>query len=192
MGGRQLTFGPLVGALSASVGTATNTIVGTSPADGNLVWGKWGAGSNLTDFNYTTGANPLSVPWITGDAINNIPPTLGSQIYTMIAGAALVINNNTGTAGTMNSASIVADFVNRSVNVSLNATNTNLGRTYQMDASGGFAPTTGRFSQGFNSVTCSGGGCGAGFFAGAQAQGAGVAFTAGGNNGVSGVVGLRR
>ena len=192
--GRLLSFGPIVGQVSASVGTATNNIIGASPADGNLVWGKWGAGSNLTDFNYVTGSNPQVAPWITGDAVNNIPPSLGTQTFTLIPGA--VVFRNGGDV--MNSASLVADFVNRTVNVSLNATSG--ANTFQMNGAGGIAPTSGRFSQAFNSVTCTGpcpggatGGNYGGFFAGAQAQAVGIAFT-GGNGviGVTGVAGLRR
>src|ERR1700694_2767905 len=37
--GRLLQFGPNVGQIVASVGTATNTIAGTAPGSGNLVWG---------------------------------------------------------------------------------------------------------------------------------------------------------
>jgi hypothetical protein len=192
--GRLLGFGPITnGAVSASVGGAANTIVGTASSYGNLVWGQWGAGSNLADFNYVSGTNSQVVPWITGDAVNNIPPSLGTQTYTMIPGATVFRG-----AGIMNSATLVADFVNRTINVSLNATSG--ANTFQMNGSGGFAPTNGRFSQAFNSVTCSGP-CGAppyngnygGFFAGPQAQGAGIAFTGGnGTIGVTGVVGLRR
>jgi len=71
-----------------------------------------------------------------------------------------------------------------------------------MNAQGLFSPTTARFSQAFNTVSCSGpctggapSGSMAGFFAGPQAEGAGIAFSAGfggTGTGVTGVVGLKR
>jgi hypothetical protein len=195
--GRLLQFGPPVGQIIASVGTATNTIVGTAPSAGNLVWGRWtGGGSRITDFNYstfTTTANQTQ-PWISGDATNSLPPSLGTLTFTPVGSAG-------SSNQTLNSASLSADFVNRSLSVSINATNTSSRNTFQMDGVTGFSPTTGRFSSGFNSVTCAGpcvggvpGGSFAGFFAGSQAQGAGVAFTAGFGlgTGVSGVVAFGR
>jgi hypothetical protein len=130
--------------------------------------------------------------------VHFIPPSLGTQSYTVIPNAWIV----NGGAGTVNSGTLTADFVNRTINLSLNATNTGAGNTFQMNATGGFSPTTSRFSQGFNSVTCLGP-CGgpaptggfAGFFAGSQAQGAGIAFGVGNgtaNYGVTGVVGMQR
>jgi hypothetical protein len=136
-------------------------------------------------------------PWITGDATNSIPTSLGTQTYTMIPGASIV-NNGTGT---MNAATLTADFLNRTINLNLNGTNVGSGNTFQMNAQGLFSPTTARFSQGFNTVSCSGpctdgtpSGSMAGFFAGPQAEGAGIAFSAGfggTGTGVTGVVGLK-
>ena len=196
--GRLLQFGPNVGQVIASVGTATNTIAGTSPAAGNLVWGTWsGGGSRITDFNYNTFTTTATQrqPWISGDATNSLPPSLGTLTFTP-AGSVF-----DGASGQLNSASLTADFVNRSLNLSINATNTVAKNTFQMDAVTGFSPTTGRFSAGFNSVTCAGpcvggvpSGSFGGFFAGTQAEGAGVAFTGGFGlgTGVSGVVAFRR
>jgi hypothetical protein len=196
--GRLLQFGPNVGQIIASVGTATNTITGTAPAAGNLVWGTWsGGGSRITDFNYNTFTTTASQaqPWISGDATNSLPPSLGTLTFTPVGSVF------SGTNQTLNSASLTADFVNRSLSVSINATNTTAKNTFQMDAVTGFSPTTGRFSAGFNSVTCTGpcvggtpGGNFAGFFAGSQAQGAGVAFAAGFGlgTGVNGVVAFGR
>ena len=199
--GSPLRVGPLVGAESGFVGSATNTIVGSAPAVGNLVWGKWtGPGALITDSNYATYVTgPGSVqPWITGAATNSIPTSLGTQTYTMIPGASIV-NNGTGT---MNAATLTAGFLNRTINLNLNATNVGSGNTFQMNAQGLFSPTTARFSQAFNTVSCPGpctggapSGSMAGFFAGPQAEGAGIAFSAGfggTGTGVTGVVGLKR
>ena len=195
---RLLQFGPNVGQPAASVGTATNTIAGTAPGAGNLVWGTWsGGGSRITDFNYNTFTTTSGQrqPWISGDATNSLPSSLGTLTFTPVGS---VFDS---ASGRLNSASLTADFVNRSLSVSINATNTTSQNTFQMDAATGFSPTTGRFSGGFNSVACSGpcvggltGGSFGGFFAGAQAQGAGIAFTAGSGlgTGVTGVVAFGR
>jgi len=198
---RLVDFGPTVGQIRASVGTSTNTIHGSAPAAGNLVWGAWtGAGMQITDFNYVT-FNPTGmqayVPWITGDANNTLPPSLGTLTYSPVG--ALVNNGN----GVFNGGSVTADFVNRTVSVSLNATNPGAGNTFQMNGSSSFSSTSGRFSAGFASVTCSpcgtpgpgsAGGSFGGFFAGANAQGAGVAFSAGFGvgTGVNGVAAFQR
>ena len=196
--GRLLAIGPNVGEIAASVGTATNTIVGTAPSAGNLVWGRWtGGGSRITDFNYNTftTTSGQTQPWISGDATNSLPPSLGTLTFTPV-GSAFGSNNER-----LNSANLTADFVNRSLSVSINATNTAANNTFQMNGVTGFSPTSGRFSAGFNSVTCAGpcvggtpGGSFSGFFSGTQAQGAGVAFTAGFGlgTGVSGVVAFGR
>jgi hypothetical protein len=196
--GRLVQFGPNVGQIVATVGTATNTIAGTAPTAGNLVWGTWtGGGSRITDFNYATFTTTATQrqPWISGDANNSLPPSLGTLTFTPVGSVF------DGSSGRLNSASLTADFVNRSLTLSLNATNTAANNTFQMNGVTGFSPTSGRFSAGFNTVTCSGpcvggtpSGTFAGFFSGAQAQGAGVGFTAGFGlgTGVSGVVGFGR
>jgi hypothetical protein len=204
--GRLLNLGPVVGEVQASVGGATNTIVGTAPTAGNLVWGTWTNGSTaatkatITDNNYAT-FQPSSgsvQPWITGDASNSLPPSLGTLTFTPVGSVF------SSSSGRLNSGSLTADFVNRSLNLSLNATNTSAGNTFQMNATTGFSPTSSRFSGNFNSVTCSGpcssgggtlGGGYGGFFSGAQAQGAGVAFSAGfgtGSGGVTGAAAFKR
>jgi hypothetical protein len=198
--GRLLDFGPIVGGIKGNVNSAANTIVGSAPAVGNLVWGTWGAGAQVTDFNYTTFLTSTVQPWITGDATNSIPASLGTQTFTVIPNAWVV--NGSATNGTVNSGTLTADFLNRTIAVSLNVSrNTGQLNTFQMNGSGGFAPTSSRFSQGFTSVTCTGpctgpapSGSFGGFFAGSQAQGAGIAFTAGNStgNGVTGVAALKR
>lgn len=196
---RRLTaIGPSVGGPQASAGSANNVLVGAAPAVGNLAWGYWsGSGGQITDGSYQTSTTNSStiVPWITGTATNTLPVTLGSTSYMMIGGS---VN---GGQGTLNSASLSADFVNRTMAISLNASNTSAGTTFQMAGSSGISAINGRFSAGFSSVTCSGS-CGTGtpsgsfggFFAGSQAEGAGVAFTAGygTGNGVNGVAAFKR
>lgn len=200
-----------VGRLTAFVGTATNDLFGSDASAGNLVWGRWvGPGARITDGNYvayTTGNNQRQ-PWITGDFTNTLPPSLGTQTYSLIPGAAAFSSDTQR----VNSATLTADFVNRQMTFSVNvtnaasATNTN---TYQSTGSSAISPITSRFSAGFSTTTCTGpcnngtsrpDGSFSGFFAGTQAQGAGVALTVGfGANalpgvgaGVSGVIGLKR
>lgn len=192
---KLIDFGPSVGP-RANAGTATNTIAGSAPLAGNLVWGAWtGAGGQVTDTNYatfTTGGAAF-LPWITGDATNTLPVSLGVQTYTPVGWA---LGN-----GVFNSGSLTADFVNRNMSLSLNATNPGANNTFQMNGSSSFSSINGRFSAGFTSVTCTGtctggtpGGNFGGFFAGPNAEGAGVGFTAGfgAGTGVSGVVGFKR
>lgn len=199
---RLIDFGPSVGQIKANVGSATNTIAGSRPDAGNLVWGAWtGNGAQVTDFNYVTFSPTAAfLPWITGTATNTLPPSLGSSVNFSPIGS--LINNG---FAVLNSASLTADFVNRTLSLNLDTTRTNgeLNR-YVMSGGSGFSSTTGRFSAGFVSVQCVSGPCTSGgnpaggsyggFFAGQQAEGAGVAFTAGfaTGNGVSGVVGFKR
>lgn len=202
-GARKLIdFGPTVGQIRANVGSANNTIAGSRPDAGNLVWGAWtGPGAQVTDFNYasfTTGVGAV-LPWITGNATNTLPPSLGTLSYTPVGG---LINNG---FAVLNSGSLTADFVNRSLSLNLDTTRTSgeLNR-FVMSGASSFSSTTGRFSAGFANVQCVSGPCSTGgnqiggsfggFFAGQQAEGAGVAFTAGFGigNGVSGVAAFKR
>ncbi len=204
---RLVDFGPSVGQIQANVGSATNTIAGSRPDAGNLVWGAWtGNGAQITDFNYVTfsptgtGSTTPFMPWITGTATNTLPPALGSSVTYSPVG--WLINNG---FAVLNSGSITADFVNRTMNLNLDATRTSgeLNR-FVMSGGSGFSSITGRFSAGFANVQCVSGPCTSGgnqiggsfggFFAGQQAEGAGVAFTAGFGvgTGVVGVVGFKR
>jgi hypothetical protein len=204
--GRLLQFGPSVGGPAASVGGATNTIAGTAPSAGNLVWGTWtngttaGTKATVTDQNYNTfqPANNLVQPWITGDAVNSLPQSLGSSVTYAMVGS--VLSNPTST---VNSASLTADFVNRTLALNINATNVSAGNVFQMIGTTGFSPTNSRFSAGFDSATCAGpcnggqtpSGSYGGFFAGSQAQGAGLVFSTGfggGTGGITGAIGFRR
>lgn len=195
--GKLLGYGSTAGAPSGAVGTATNTIVGSSPATGNLVWGYWsGSGATITDSNFATVSASGTEPWITGIAPNALPPSLGSSVTYTPIGSFMA-----GT-GVLNSASLTADFVGRTLALGINATNPGAGNTFQLNAVTGFSTLSGRFSAGFNSVTCSGTCAGSspsgsfgGFFAGPNAEGAGTTFSAGfgvGGGGVTGVVAFKR
>ena len=145
--------------------------------------------------SYTSSGNGFSIPWIVGQATQTLPASLGTVTYSPIGS---VVNGNVN--GMLNSASLTADFVNRKMSVDITATNTVNSNVFTMNGSSGFSATSGRFAGGFSSVSCTGGPCGSspggsfgGFFAGPNAEGAGVAFSdavAGG--GVSGAVAFKR
>jgi len=179
------------------VNTASNTIKGSDPTAGGLVWGVYGNGASVTDTSYNT-FNPSAantpVHWITGTATNTLP-SIGAFTYNPVGS---FINNG---AGTLNSATLKADFVARSIALNMTASQ-NANAAFTMAGTTSFSSISGRFGAGFTSVSCAGsscptqasGGSFGGFFAGANAEGAGVSFTAGvaGVAGVTGVVGLKR
>jgi hypothetical protein len=197
--GKLLGAGPSVGGPLSAVHTASNIPAGSDASAGNLVWGRWsGGGALITDSNYATFVTgPTSVqPWITGTAPNTLPPSLGTLTYTPIG------SFMSGT-GVLDSASITADFVARSLSLGIKATNPSAGNAFQMNAVTGFSTLNGRFSAGFNTVTCTGPcnsgatptGSFGGFFAGANAEGAGLVFSTGfatPGTGVTGAVAFKR
>ena len=207
-----------VGRLTGFVNTASNQTVGSDAAAGNLIWGTWtGPGARLTDTNYTayTSGNNQRQPWIVGDLTNTVPATLGTQTYTLISTTAGLAAAFSGTTQSINSASLAADFVNRSMTLSVSVNNSNgstnpaLRNTFQSTGSSGISPINSRFSAGFSTTTCTGpcnsgvgtaDGSFSGFFTGPQAQGAAAAITIGfgasanpsTGGGVSAVIGLKR
>ncbi len=197
-----LAFGSGVGQPTAVVGSATNTIDRSAPTYGNLVWGHWsGSGASIIDYDYNTYTTTSgNEPWITGQVTTALPTSLGTVTYTPV-GAYIT---GGGSIGTLNSASITANFVSQSLSISLNATNGGDGNVYQMNGTSGISSVSARFGAGFSSVTCRGsycptgtpGGSFGGFFAGPNAEGAGVAFDAGylgsSGTGVKGVVAFKR
>jgi hypothetical protein len=192
--GSLAAIGPGVGIGwgSGAVGSGY-TINGSAPTAGDLVWGHWNpsSGAQVTDFGYNTHSPSGPVPWITGTATNTLAPSLGTLSYTPVG--SFVYGNNA--VGTLNSGSLTADFVNRVLSIDLKATNGPGTATFAMSGTTGVSAISGRFGAGFNSVSCTGS-CGvaassgnySGFFAGANAEGAGVAFSAG--NGVTSVIGV--
>jgi hypothetical protein len=184
-------------------GSATNnTVVSFTLSDGSTVTGGYwaGAGASVVDSNfnaYTSGSSQV-IPWIVGNLTNTLPAQLGTSVtYTPVASVV-----NPGGNGVLNSASLTADFVNRNVSLNVNATNVSAGNTFQLNGTTGISGVTARFGAGWSSVTCTGpctglssspGGSFAGFFAGTNAEGAGVTFHAGfGTNGVAGAIGMKR
>jgi hypothetical protein len=188
-----------IGANLTSIGSGSNVTLGGSPSTGNLVWGTWNGSATGVNGLYTpfTQAGGSVSPWIIGDLTNALPSSLGVVSFTPVGA---VIGNGAGTSGTLNSANLTADFVNRNLGFSVNATNAPGGGTYQASGSAAFSAINGRFSAGLSSVSCTGA-CGTGsqngqfngFFAGANAAGAGVAFSATSTGaGIFGVIGFKR
>jgi hypothetical protein len=187
-----------IGVVNA-VGPATIQTIGANAAAGNLSWGTWtgastGAGS---DFQPFTLASNAVVPWIIGSIPNSIPASLGTSVsYTPVG---WLVGNGFGAAGTLNSATLNANFVNRNIALNINAAN-GAGGTYQLNGSAPFSSINGRFISGFSSASCTGT-CGAGavfggfigFLSGPNAEGAGVSFgAANATAGVAGVIGFKR
>ena len=201
--GRLTRIGGTTGRLRASVGTAVNTIRGSNASAGNLVWGEWtGPGAQVTDGLYNTytsnNANFFS-GWITGDVTNTIPTNLGTSVTYSPVGA--FVRGGTGQFVTSVGGNLSVNFASQVVTInSLTAARTS-GEVYTMNGSSGYSTVSGRFAAGFSSVTCAGGsGCTGtqsgsfqGFFSGTNAEGIGMAFTAGnGSVGISGVAGFKR
>ncbi len=194
-------YGWLAGGPQGSRGSATSAIVGSDASAGNLVWGKWtGPGAQIVDADYnsfpTTGGQ--RVDWIYGDPANVTAVSgLGTVTYTPVGWS---LNNGNGS---LNSASLTANFMTRQIDLNVNAsTSPTVGNTFQWTGSTQYGVTTTRF-QGSLSGTCNGG-CGtnapssggfAGFIAGSAGQGAGVSISGGTGTpgeGVTGVIGFKR
>jgi hypothetical protein len=200
-------YGWFVGGPQGYRGSATPTIVGSNASAGNLVWGKWtgvdpttGEGALIIDADYNIFLTTAGqrVDWIYGDpTLVTAVSGLGTVTYAPVGWS---LNNGNGT---LNSASLTANFMTRQIDLSVNAsTSAQVGNTFQWTGSTQYGATTTRF-QGGLSGTCTGN-CGAGvpssgafagFIAGSTGQGAGVAISGGtgvSGQGISGVIGLKR
>ncbi|MCK9381183.1 MAG: FecR domain-containing protein [Sulfuritalea sp.] len=199
--GSLTRIGPPAGNRQAALGTAGNVVVGSDSGPGSLRWGYWtGSGAHVVDNNYAsyTSSSGFNLPWIVGQATQTLPATLGTVTYSPIGS---VVNSNI--SGSLNSATLTADFVNRNMTVGITASNTN-GSVYSMSGNSGFSAVSGRFSAAFASGSCTGtcanplgnslGGSFGGMFAGPNAEAAGVAFTYGygSSGGVSGAIAFKR
>ena len=180
--------------------TSAPVLAGNDPTAGDLKWGIWPSATYRdADYNAPAGAN---LAWIIGQFPNAVPVTLGSSVTYTPVGSLL----NNFSAATLNSGSINANFVARTVSINLDASQTsgNLNR-FVMSGSSTFSPITASFGAGFSSVSCVSGNCNGGagtpggsfggFFAGPNAEGAGVAFSVGygvAGQGIGGVVAFKR
>lgn len=111
--------------LTLAIGTSTATDTGSDSATG-ISWGRWQGGTiNVTD-RVTGTVTPVtlasSLHWISGP-IETSPvtlPTSGTFAYTLAGGTHPT--DNAGLLGTLNSATLTADFTNQTVNVGVNVT----------------------------------------------------------------------
>jgi hypothetical protein len=187
---------------------------GADPITG-ITWGRYSAG-NFATVDRVTGL-PIGNGSTAENAINHylltpfqlgptVLPLSGSATYTLIG--ATSPTDTAGFVGTLNSATLNANFSAKTVDTSLAAT---VGpRTWSASASGvpilnGSAFEASRFgTNGTLNVSCSGAGCNpaavagsvTGVFVGPTGQGAGVAYSlnSGGSGGVTmgGVAAFRR
>jgi hypothetical protein len=111
--------------LTLAIGTSTATDTGSDAATG-ITWGRWQGGTiNVTD-RVTGVVTPVtlvsSLHWISGP-LETSPvtlPTSGTFAYTWAGGTHPT--DNAGLTGTLNSATLTADFTAQTVNVGVNVT----------------------------------------------------------------------
>ncbi|WP_435628314.1 FecR domain-containing protein [Candidatus Ferrigenium straubiae] len=112
-----------------NIGTATPVGLGTDPVSG-ISWGRWQGGNlAITDLATNTTANPTNVNshWITGPTMTGPVdlPVSGTFNYVLAGGTAPT--DSLGGVGTLNSASLTANFTAQTVAVSLDVTTPNAG-----------------------------------------------------------------
>lgn len=179
-----------------NIGTATAVGMGTDPISG-ISWGRWQGGNlAITDLATSTVTNPANTNshWIVGPTMTGPVdlPLSGTFNYVLAGGSAPT--DSLGGVGTLNSASLTANFTAQTVSVGLNVTTPNAGN---LVASGANIPIeqksffnagtanapSGGANPGSLTVTCPAG-CGTavlsghlgGVFVGAGGIGAGVAY----------------
>ncbi len=200
-------FGGYSGGHNAySLGTASVAQFGTDPETG-LVWGRWSGGTAQVVADGQTRALPLtdrSLHYVfSGTQSGPVTlPLTGTATYDLVGSTSPT--NNLGAVGTLNSASLSANFTNRTVDTSLNLTiagqtisgvaqNVPIFREQYFSAFRGSAPGGLPVPQLLN-ITCAPActnptGSIDGFFAGRNAVGAGMSYNL---NGASGAAAFRR
>lgn len=170
------------------IGAATLTDTGTD-TDSGITWGRWSGTITATD--RVTGSitspsfNPQDLHFIAGPEMSspvNLPIT-GTQTYQFAGGTQPT--DNLGNIGTLNSASLTADFTNMTVATGINVTVD----TTTFDASSVATPIeNGRYFNATHndslSIACSGAGAGttqtgviSGAFYGAHGESAGAVYS---------------
>jgi hypothetical protein len=197
--------GSINGRTNYAIGSATATDVGFDATTG-LSWGRWAGGSATVGGNATS-LTDRSMHYIFANSQTG-PTTLpltGTAVYDVIGSTRPT--DQLGNVGTMNSATLNANFTNRTVDTSVNVTIA--GQTWNASANGvpiyrdlTFAANTGRNPIGglptpvLLNITCTPN-CGSnftgsidGFFTGSTGQGAGLMYNL--NRTISGAVAFRR
>lgn len=190
------------------IGAATLTDTGTDIESG-ITWGRWSGTLNATD--RVTGSamapafNPQDLHFIAGPEMSSpvVLPIIGTRTYQFAGGTQPT--DNLGNIGTLNSATLSADFTNMTVATGINAT---VGTTTFNATSAATPIESGRYFNATNndslSISCTGTGAGtahtgviSGAFYGEHGDGAGAAYslntTDGGsiNTTISGVAGFK-
>jgi len=174
-------------------GSTTYSLAGTQAdfgtLDGVIAWGRWTGQINLTTGGTTTSVT-LSLNdglhYVVGMPATNMP-TIGTFTYNLIGGTSPTFGNPAlAGPGVLNSASLVGNFANSTVNVNLSATMGGAGgTTYTFVSAPGtigagatFTASGAGTSSGAPTFGCSGG-CNLnvnGFFSGAGATNAGMVY----------------
>ena len=165
---------------AVSIGTATSVNVGSDTISG-FSWGRWSGGNlQYTDrvTNAVTSVANTNLHWIAGPTATNVVlPVSGTFNYTLVGGTNPT--DNQGIVGTLNSASLQANFtaqtVNMGVNATVNAINYVATGTNMPIQNGGFSNDSG----GTYTATANGTavqGFAGGIFTGATGTGAGVVY----------------
>ncbi len=201
-------FGDVASPVHLDIGAATLTDTGAD-ADTGITWGRWSGTITATDRGTITPTaqtfDPQNLHFIAGPEMSSpvVLPIAGTLTY-QFAGGTLPTDNN-GITGTLNSATLSADFTNMTVSTGINAT---VGTT-TFDATSAVTPIeSGRYFNATHndslSIACTGAGSGttntgviSGAFYGAHGEGAGAAYsfntTDGGsiNTTISGTAGFK-
>jgi len=158
-------------------------------ANTTITWGRWDGGNIaltvLPNGGTTTVQNPAGLHYIAGPSISALPLT-GTYAYQFIGGTAPT--DNLGDVGTLNGASLSANFTNQTVDASVNATVTGttlIATATGMPISSAAISTVNNLigSSTILNVTCTGtcgtvsGGQMGVTFVGASGQGAGLLYT---------------
>ena len=108
-----------------SSGTSVLTDQGSDPATG-IRWGRWAGGSiNITDrIDGTIKTQPLagSLHWIAGPAETAAVTLPVSGTFTYVSAGGTAPTDNRGNVGTLNSATLTANFTTQTVNVGVQTT----------------------------------------------------------------------
>ncbi len=197
--------GSINGRTSYAIGSATAQDVGFDATTG-LSWGRWSGGSATVGGNATSlQSRSLHYIFAAPQTGPSTLPLTGTAVYDVIGSTHPT--NLDGVVGTMNSATLNANFTNRTVDTSVNVTIA--GQTWNASANGvpiyrdlTFSANTGRNPVGGLptpvqlNITCTPN-CGSnfngsidGFFTGTTGQGAGLMYNL--NRSISGAVGFRR
>jgi hypothetical protein len=199
------TDGTIDGNSRYAVGTAQVADAGFDPTTG-LSWGRWSGGSaTIGGADTSLASRSLHYIFSAPQTAPTVLPLTGTAVYEVVGSSRPT--DIRGNVGTMNSATLNANFSNRTADASINITVAN--QTWNASATGmtiyrdmTFAANTGRSPGGSLppptqlSITCTpncgGGFTGSfdGFFTGTTGQGAGLAYNL--NRNITGTVAFRR